>query len=137
MNKCKGESRKGRKPKGGKLVVLPIIQLDVSTKKSNIISTNLSPFFISPSPLLSHILSLSLSPSMSLSISVCVHLFLSLSISVSILLSLSLSLFYSCNISRIERFLEKRRLRVWQKNVKYDVRKVRTSHRFFPTDSFV
>lgn len=25
---------------------------------------------------------------------------------------------------RIERFLEKRRLRVWQKNVKYDVRKV-------------
>ena len=26
--------------------------------------------------------------------------------------------------NRIERFLEKRRLRVWQKNVKYDVRKV-------------
>ena len=37
MNKCKGESRKGRKPKGGKLVVIPIIQLDASTKKSNII----------------------------------------------------------------------------------------------------
>lgn len=28
---------------------------------------------------------------------------------------------------RIERFLEKRRLRVWQKNVKYDVRKVSMS----------
>jgi hypothetical protein len=30
---------------------------------------------------------------------------------------------------RIERFLEKRRLRVWQKNVKYDVRKVGVSRR--------
>lgn len=30
---------------------------------------------------------------------------------------------------RIERFLEKRRLRVWQKNVKYDVRKVGVSDR--------
>ena len=137
MNKCKGESRKGRKPKGGKLVVIPIIQLDVSTKKSNIISTNLSPFFISPSPLLSHILSLSLYLSMSFSISVCVHLFLSLNLCVYLTLSLSLSLYYSCNISRIERFLEKRRLRVWQKNVKYDVRKVRTSHRFFLADSLV
>ena len=37
MNKCKGESRKGRKPKGGKLVIIPIVQIDVTKKKSNII----------------------------------------------------------------------------------------------------
>ena len=38
MNKCKEESsRKGRKPKGGKLVIIPIVQIDVAKKKSNII----------------------------------------------------------------------------------------------------
>ena len=37
MNKCKGEGRKGRKPKGGKMVIIPSTKNDVSVKKSNII----------------------------------------------------------------------------------------------------
>ena len=37
MNKCKSESKKGRKPKGGKLVIIPVILPDIIKKKSNII----------------------------------------------------------------------------------------------------
>ena len=36
MNKCK-EGRKGRKPKGGKMVIIPSTKNDISIKKSNII----------------------------------------------------------------------------------------------------
>ena len=52
--------------------------------------------------------------------------FMSFSLLLSVCPSLSFS--PSLSLSRIERFLEKRRLRVWQKNVKYDVRKVRTDY---------
>ena len=37
MNKCKGEGRKARKPKGGKMVIIPSTKNDVSVQKSYVI----------------------------------------------------------------------------------------------------
>ena len=37
MNKCEGEGRKGRKPKGGKMVIIPSTKNGVSVQKSYVI----------------------------------------------------------------------------------------------------